>query len=140
MREVEQLKKDAQILASRVKDEKPASGEARQVLQAAQRIQEGVARPPTPEVQQAFQAIFKPLQTIAQASACRPPSPDRRRSEDAADGDVVAPVAAEVEAATEHHRPNQGIGEHPDADVAVEVGVVDVVEGRPVLEPAAEID
>jgi hypothetical protein len=66
LREVEQLKKDAQTLASRVKDGKPASGEAGQVLQAAQRIQEGVARPLTPEVQGAFQAIFKPLETIAQ--------------------------------------------------------------------------
>ena len=65
--EVEGLKRDAKTLSSRVKDGKPASGEAAQVLQRAQRIQEAAtALQVNPATQQALQGILKPLDTIAQ--------------------------------------------------------------------------
>lgn len=65
--EAEALKKDADVLADRLKDNKPASGEATQLLERAQKIQAAAASLPlTPNAKAAWASVVRPLTTIAQ--------------------------------------------------------------------------
>jgi hypothetical protein len=61
------LKKDADQLADRLRDNKPSSGEATALLQRAQRIQETAAKLPlSPNAKSAWTGVVGPLATIAQ--------------------------------------------------------------------------
>jgi hypothetical protein len=64
--EADGLKKDADELAERVRENKPASGEATQLLQRAQRIQAaGASLPLTPAAKEAWAGVVGPLATVA---------------------------------------------------------------------------
>jgi hypothetical protein len=66
--EAETLKKEAETLASRVNDGKPATGEATQLLEHARRIDSAAASLPLgPNVKRDWDAVMKPLETIAQS-------------------------------------------------------------------------
>ena len=61
------LKKDADALADRLKDHKPASGEATALLQRAAQIQKTAATLSLPSsAMDAWKAVLPPLATIAQ--------------------------------------------------------------------------
>jgi len=65
--EAEGLKKDADELADRVKDNKPASAEATQLFARAQRIQTAAASMPlTPDAKAAWESVVRPLSTVAE--------------------------------------------------------------------------
>ena len=65
--EVEGLKKDAEVLANRVKDNKPASGEAAQLIERAHKIAASAeSLPLSPNAKSALQSVLRPLNTIAQ--------------------------------------------------------------------------
>src|SRR5262245_26138953 len=65
-------------------------------------------------------------------------SPATRRSEQPPDANVVAPVAAEAETASEEDGADEGVENRADAAVAAKLRVIDVVEHRSVLEPSAQ--
>ena len=67
VREADGLKRDANALASRVRDRKPASGEATQLLERAQRIHaSSAALPLIAGAKTAWSGVLAPLTTIAQ--------------------------------------------------------------------------
>ena len=66
VQEADSLKRDAKALRERVKDGKPSSGEATQLVERAARIQEAGAKLPlTPAAKTAWSGVVKPLTTIA---------------------------------------------------------------------------
>jgi hypothetical protein len=72
--EAKGLKEDAEELAERLRDNKPASGEATALLQRAQRIQaSGASRPLPDSAKAAWSDVVGPLSTIAQGFNMPPP-------------------------------------------------------------------
>ena len=66
VKEAEELKREAKQVESRVKDNKPATGEVSQLLQRAQQIQTASAGLPlSPNAKAAWAGVMKPLETVA---------------------------------------------------------------------------
>jgi hypothetical protein len=71
--EAEALKQDAKTLSSRIGEGKPASGEARQVVERAAKIgAAAAAKPLSPAAQSAWSAVGSSLDTVAQGFGLPP--------------------------------------------------------------------
>jgi hypothetical protein len=64
----------------------------------------------------------------------------KRRSEEPSHANVVPPSTPDVDADAKQHRPDKGVADRAEAYVGPQRGVADVIERRPVLQPAANED
>jgi hypothetical protein len=73
VREADQLKRDAKTLSSRLGDRKPASGEAKQLVERASRVQAAVAgRSLSPAAETAWGGLRSGLEKVAQSFGLGP--------------------------------------------------------------------